>query len=193
MAVKSDSPQIIALLKEVEKTFGRPIKTPYDFISVAARIEEATREHISDSTIKRLCMPGLRYDTVSDRTLNVLSVYVGYPHFEAFCGHLQEEGVIESELVSGETCVKSEDLKPGAMLRIAWLPDRECTLKYLGNRNFIVIDSVNAKINPGDTFQCSTFIQGRQLLVDNLVSEGRYYDRYGMGLEHGLTQAEVIE
>ncbi len=187
MATKTDSPQVAALLREVEKAFGHPVSTPADFVMLADRIETKTREHISDSTIKRLWKPRLSYRTVSDRSLNVIAQYAGFPHFQAYRAHLSEQGIMESVMVAGEECIRALDLKIGDTVSIAWLPDRECRLRYLGNRKFIVVTALNSKIQPDDTFFCSTFIKGRPLYVDNLTHGGEVFESYGMGTEHGLT------
>lgn len=193
MATRTDSPQVTALLDAVEKTFGRPVRTPSDFVLVADRIESRTHEHISDSTIKRLWNPRLGYATVSDRTLNVLARYAGYPHFMGFCRQLAAQGVLESELVSGRHGIRAEDLAIGSLIRIAWLPDRECTLRYLGERQFEAVETQHAKLQPGDTFFCSSFLPGRPLYVDHLCHDGEIYEQYGMGTEHGLTRVEVSD
>ena len=103
MAIKSDSPQIRALLLDIERLFGHPVRTPSDFMLVADKIEDKTGAHISDSTIKRLWIPKLGYRTVSERTLNVLAAYAGHEHFKAYCEDLRSRGKLpESEIVDGE-------------------------------------------------------------------------------------------
>ena len=193
MATRTDSPLVAALLSEVESVYGRQVRTPADFVSLADRIEARTKEHISDSTIKRLWKKSLAYKTVSDRSLNVISQYVGYPHFHAFVEHLAEKGIVdESELVSCKDCINVADLQPGDEVQIAWQPNRECSLKYLGERKFEVTFSINAKIRVGDTFECSSFIPGRPLYVDRLTHEGEVYESYAMGTRHGLIRAVVL-
>ncbi|MBR4775006.1 MAG: hypothetical protein IK008_02795 [Bacteroidales bacterium] len=191
MATRTDSPLVAALLGEVEISFGRPVRTPSDFILLASQIEEKTREHISDSTIKRLWKSSLSYKTVSDRSLNVLSQFAGYPHFHAFKDELAKRGIEESELVTGEECVKTSELHPGDRVRIAWQPDRECLLEYLGHRKFKAIETLNSKMKPGDTFCCSVFIKGRALYVDDFTQGTEVYESYGMGTEHGLIRVTL--
>ena len=43
------------------------------------------------------------------------------------------------------------------MVKISWLPDRMCSLRYLGDNRFIVVESQNAKLLPGDTFSTLVF------------------------------------
>ncbi len=188
MATRTDSPQVAALLQAVEKTFGRPVRTPADFVLVADRVESRTREHISDSTIKRLWKPALGYATVSERTLNVLARYAVFTHFQAFCQQLASRGLLESEFVVGQDGIRSEDLQPGTLVEIAWLPDRECTLRYLGERRFEAVETRNAKIQPGDTFSCARLIPGRPLYADDLHHGEEIYSQYAMGTAHGLTR-----
>lgn len=193
MAVRTDSPEVFALLCEAEKEFGRPIRTPSDFVLVADRIESKTGEHISDSTIKRLCKPNLSYKTVSERSLNVIAQYAGYLHFAAFCKALGEKGIAESGFAKLPGAVFSDQLSPGDRIRIAWQPDRVCLLRYDGSHRFTVLEAVNAKIHPGDSFQCSSFVKGRPLYVDNLRQNGTMIPSYGMGTAHGLTLVEKVD
>jgi len=188
MAIRFDSPQVAVLLKKAEEEFGKPISTPSDFLLVADKIEAKTRQHISDSTIKRLWKPNLGYATISERTLNVISQYVGYPHFNSFTTSLSENEGVESEFSNGGDCVKSSFLDTGDIVEIAWMPDRECQFQYLGQDKFKVIESKNSKISKGDTFYCNRFHKGKTLFVDNLFHDGTIIDSYAMGTEHGLTR-----
>lgn len=189
MAVKTDSQLVIYLKLEVEKAFGHPVSTPTDFVHVAALVEKKTHEHISDSTIKRLWKPALAYKTVSEHTLNVISSFLGYSSFQAFCDSLAEQGLEDSEMSKADSAIFSRDLSEGNIVEIAWLPDRECTLKYLGNLTFEVVRAQNASISSGDTFLCASFAKGRPLYADNLRHDGELIGSYVIGKQHGLTRA----
>ena len=63
--------------------------------------------------------------------------------------------------------------------------------RYLGDRKFVAVETLNSKIRPGDTFYCSSFIKGRKLYVDNLEHKGTLFESYGMGTEHGLTRVTL--
>lgn len=184
MARKSDIPQIKALLALVDKKFGRPAGTPADFVALSDSILHETKEYLSDSTLKRLYNPALGYNTVSERTLNILAGYVGKKHFDDFCDFLSKNGEVESDIVQARGSVNSKDLEPGDSIRFSWLPDRVCTVKYLGDNLFEVTESINASIKPGDTFSCLSFTVGRPLYV---LLGGKKERSYGMGLTHGLS------
>lgn len=193
MATLTDSPQVKALLIAVEKKFGRPVRTPADFTALADLVQASTGEHLSDSTVKRLWKPNLSYPTVATHTVNLLSRYAGYSHFNEFCLQLAEKGIIESELVPGAGGIRAEGLTIGTLVRIAWMPDRECTLCYLGNNRFQAVETSNSTLQPGDTFSCSTLIPGRPLYVDNLHHGGKTFEQYAMGTAHGLTRVEILD
>lgn len=191
MATRFDSPQVTYLKKEVEKKYGRPVRTPSDFVLVADRVETRTREHISESTIKRLWKPRLGYKTISDHSLNVLAAYVGFPSFKSFCDSLESEGVVESSPTMPDTSIYSSELAPGDRVEIAWLPDRECLLEYKGENLYEVLEARNSTIQAGDSFLCLSFAQGRPLYVDHLQRGGELYESFGMGTEHGLTRVAL--
>ena len=184
MARKSNIPQIKALLVAVDRTFGHPACTPADFVALSDSILSTTKEYLSDSTLKRLYKPTIGYDTVSERTLNVLARYIGRNHFDDFCDYLSKNGEAESDIVQARDSVISTDLEPGESIRFSWLPDRICTAKYLGNNLFEVTESINASIRPGETFSCLSFTVGRPLYV---LLGGEEERSYGMGLTHGLS------
>ena len=177
MAIPSDSPRIALLKLEFEKAFGTPIRTPKNFTDASSFVFEKTKDMISDSTFRRLYVD----------ILNILSKAVGYKHFQDFCDYLSSSGIKDSELSCGEHYIKADDLEVGDRIYIAWLPDRECSLRYLGNYRFEVDEAVNATIVKGDRFSCRCFTQDKCLLVDDLEHDGERYESYVMGKSNGLT------
>ena len=192
MAIPSDSPRIALLKQEFEKGFGRPIRTPRDFTDAVSFVFEKTNEMISDSTFRRLYKETKTYKHVSDDILNILSRTIGYKHFQDFCEYLSSSGIKDSELSCGEHYIKADDLDVGDRIYIAWLPDRECSLKYLGNYRFEVDEVVNATIVKGDRFSCRCFTQDKCLLVDDLEHDGKRYESYVMGKSNGLTCVKKV-
>ena len=192
MAIPSDSPRIALLKQEFEKGFGRPIRTPRDFTDAVSFVFEKTNEMISDSTFRRLYKEMKRYRHVSDDILNILSRTIGYKHFQDFCEYLSSSGIKDSELSSGENYIKADELAVGDRIYIAWLPDRECSLKYLGNYRFEVDEVVNASIVKGDRFSCRCFTQDKCLLVDDLEHDGKRFESYVMGKANGLTCVKKV-
>lgn len=192
MAIPSDSPRVALLKIEFEKRFGRPIRTPKDFTEAVSFVFEKTKEIISDSTFRRLYKDTQTYKHVSYDILNILSKAIGYKHFQDFCDYLISSGIKDSELSCGEHYIKADDLDIGDRIDIAWLPDRECSLKYLGDYRFEVEESVNATIVKGDRFSCRCFTLDKCLLVDDLEHDGNRYESYVMGKSNGLTYVKKV-
>lgn len=191
MAIKTDSPQVAALKLAVERRFGHPIVTRSDFAALVADIEKIAHEHVSENTLRRLFgkIPG--YDTVFVRTLDVLSEYLGYKHWDAFQSSLKDSSR-ESDIVSGVLSIKADELTPGDRVRMAWLPDRECVVEFVGGRVFKAVSTQNSTLQVGDTFECSVMLKNYPLFVDNLVHGGEICQRYSMGLNNGLTVLEKL-
>lgn len=192
MSIKCNIPQVNALRKKVEEKVGYQALTHTSFISLSYDIERITRNHISESTLERLWGYSTRKaDVVSVHTLNVLSVVVGAQNWNDFCRHLAEESEVESDVISGNI-LDSDSLRIGGFVRIGWYPDRQCICKYLGGHRFIVEQSVNTKVQPGDTFSCIQFQLGRELYLDKFVSRDGNESRYVVGQRNGLTTLDIV-
>ena len=196
MAIKTDSPQVSALRKMVEARFGHSIDSRTDFTLLTLDIENSTKEHLSENTLRRLWgrIPG--YGTTFTRTVDVLSQYAGFENWMAFCRHLKLIDAKESDLITTtqtqNRTIKVEELEPGDLIRIGWMPDRECIVKYIGGRTFEAIEAHNATLQSGDSFECSIMIKGYPLFIDNLVHGGEHCLRYSIGTINGLTTLELL-
>lgn len=192
MATKTDSIEIIALKKAVEKHFSHSLETRTDFSLLATDIERRTHDHLAENTLRRLWGRISGYETVFTRTLDVLSRYIGFTHFKAFCLSLKASESRESEIVSAGFAIKSDELAPGDRIRIGWLPDRNCIVEYVGGRMFKAIECKNSTLQEGDLFECSIMIKDYPLFVDNLIHGGEHCTRYSIGINQGLTILEKL-
>ena len=192
MAINSDSPQIIALRLAVEKRFGHSIESRTDFALLSLDIERTTHEHLAENTLRRLWGRMKGYSTVFTRTLDVISQYAGYINWKDFCYTLEHEGERESNLISGTTSIRSEELTPGDRIRIGWLPNRVCEVEYIGGNIYKAIHTQNSTLQVGDTFECLVMLKGYPLFVDNLLHGGEHCQRYSIGINNGLTILEKL-
>lgn len=192
MNIKTDTPQISILRQAVEKAIDFPLSTHGDFLRLSAGIEFTLREHMSESTLERVWGYSTRhYDNVSVRTLNVLARFVGYHDWEEFCRSANKTAAESSLFI--DTAICSDNLSVGDRLRIGWPPDRICTIRYLGNNNFIAEETENSTMQPGDTFSCIQIQKGRPLNLDNFrKADSQEKLRYVVGINTGLTLLEVI-
>ena len=193
MSVSVNIPEIVVLRSKVEATFGRPLETHTTFLSLVEAIEASVREHLSESTLERMWGYSTREaDAVSLRTLNVLSRYVGSTSWKGFCEDLKVSEQIESEEFSGSSIISS-DLKVGTRLRLGWLPDRQIVLEYKGDNRYIIRESHNSSLEPGDSFECIQIQVGRPLYLDRFRRAGSKSEtRYVAGERSGLTVVQLL-
>jgi hypothetical protein len=198
MNFKTDLPQILALRQQVEAKAGFLLKTHGDFLRLVQVIEGTMREHISESTLERVWQYSTRgYDTISLRTLSLLSRFVGDAGFQDFCLRLKDEAQIESEMFVADAIVTSA-LEVGDRLQIGWLPDRMIAVRYLGDNRFVVETSENSSIQSGDKFSCLQMQKGREMYMDlfqRATEKGSPNPnaRYVVGQQNGLTTLKVVE
>ncbi len=195
MSIKSNIPQIVILRTHVEARFGKRLIVHADFIALVSAIEEELRQHISESTLERVWGYSTRgYDTVSRRTLDVLSLYADGCDWHDFCLRLARNSECESEMFDAEF-VSSSDLQEGDRVRIGWLPDRLCEVRYLGDNRFVAEECHNSKLAEGDMFVCAQFMLGKELVMRDYTPKGgstASAKHYTVGMRHGLTTLSII-
>ena len=195
MSIRRDIPQVSALRSRVEERFGKRLAVHADFLALVAVIEMEQRQHISESTIERVWGYSTRgYDTISLRTLDVLSRYACGGDWVEFCRQLSKQTECESELFNVDHIATSE-LDVGDRLQIGWLPNRLCTVRYLGNNRFITEESHNSKMGVGDTFSCLQFALGMELQMTNFSQSNAPTTEalcYIVGRQNGLTTLRLL-
>ena len=191
MAIKSNTPQISTLRQRVEERFGKPLVVHADFLALVAIIEMEQRQHISESTLERVWGYSTRgYNTVSLRTLDVLSMYGAGCLWAKFCEEVETE--CESVLFNVESIIAAK-LSVGNRLRIGWLPNRLCDIRYLGNNRFIAEHCENSKMRKGDTFSCLQFTLGKEAVLSDFRQAGSTLEQsYAIGQKNGLTVLAII-
>lgn len=196
MSIRSDIPQIVVLRQRVERRFGKRLAVHADFLALVAEIEMVLRQHISESTLERVWGYSTRgYNTVSLRTLDVLSRYAEGCDWQEFCEKLASEDGCESELFNAEH-IHTNNLAVGDRLQIGWLPDRLCTVRYLGDNRFVAEECKNSKMQRGDTFSCLQFSLGKELILSDFTPSATtstiLRQNYSVGRQHGLTTLRLL-
>lgn len=62
----------------------------------------------------------------------------------------RKDGERQSQMVIGKE-ISCDDLYEGQMLKLSWLPDRTCIIRYQGNGSFKVVSSENTRLAKDDT------------------------------------------
>lgn len=186
------TPEIIALRKDIERCIGRTLQTPSDFEYLIDRIWKKQHQVFSLSTIKRLwgyvsCNGQPRLST-----LNTLSQFLGYDDWNAYLTALDQRTENESDIFKGEG-ICTADLSVNDLIQVAWLPNRQCTFRYLGNNRFKVTESIHAKLQIGDTFDAIAFIIGKPMYLSNLKRQDSTTTSYVAGKKNGITSVQIVK
>ena len=180
---------ITRLVTEIEKMVGRRMQTPRDFIDLSVKIQERTHDYLSATTLKRIW--GYFESSAKPRqfTLDTLARFLGYRDFHYFTEEASDEEE-QSNLIIGNR-ISCDDLHVGDLLKVTWMPNRVCVIKYLGKGQFEVVEAQHTKLSVGDTFICHLFVDYEPLFLDALVHEGAAPVGFVAGKKNGIVVTKV--
>ena len=180
------SPEIQCLCRDLEQRMGQHLQSPADFQLLIQQIWEKQHAVLSLSTIKRLW--GYVESNGAPRlsTLNTLAQFLGFADWNAYLVSLEQRGGIESAIFTGEG-IQTADLQAGDRIAVAWEPNRQCTFRYLGDNQFVVEESKNAKLQRGTTFSAVRFMISQPMYLDNILLAEGTRTSYVAGKLNGLT------
>lgn len=185
------SPEIKCLRSDLEQRVGQQLQSPADFQLLIQQIWEKSHAVLSLSTIKRLW--GYVESNGAPRlsTLNTLAQFLGFADWNTYLVALEQRGGIESALCTGEG-IQTADLQAGDRIAVAWQPNRQCTFRYLGDNQFVVEESKNAKLQQGTTFFAVRFTIGHPMYLDDILLADGTRTSYVAGKRNGLTSVTKI-
>lgn len=178
-------PELNFLLNLVEKKYGRQLCSTSDFEALSIIIEKDTGELLSCSTLKRL------YGYVSlnpiprKSTLDILCRFIGHKDFGEFSSLLKSNPEFSSQFFSSKA-IYSDELQEGDKITIGWQPDRVVHLKYLGQDEFLVTESINSQLQANDRFSQTHFMLSYPLYIARILRDGEYTPAYIAGRQGGL-------
>ncbi len=179
------------LLRQMtEQMLGLQARTPKDFELLSRQIYARTGKMLSVSTLKRFWGYVNKEKTeriVRYSTLDILSEYIGYQNWALFCQTDVKASEESSTMANRHLFAK--ELSTGTHIELRWKPNRLVTVRYEGEELFTVVESINSKLHPADTFHCSHIVEGMPLTLFTLVREGAIIGNYVCGREHGVTFA----
>lgn len=172
------------LREKIEDMLGHRMTVPRDFAWLSEKLQERTRQRVSATTLRRFWRYVSEGVSASKYTKDVLAHFLGYADYEEFI-RLNGSGEEQSqEVLEGQ--VSSDGLYEGQMLKLTWLPDRTCIIKYLGNGCFEVVESENTRLSEGDTFECHLFINHEPAYLNNWRHGDKDAVTYAIGKKNGI-------
>lgn len=188
---KYETYYIECLKHDIEKHFGRTFKSPSDFKLLELRIAEISDDRLSESTLRRIWGYSKSNGSTRLTTLTILARTLGYVDWDAYVVDLMRHNRIESGFIT-RNYLNVNDFKSGDMVNFTWNPDREATLKYLGEFRFEVLDQRNSKLIPSDVFKLMYFREGTPLYCTDLRREGMSPVNYVAGEVNGIANLRYL-
>jgi hypothetical protein len=179
-----------AVRKELEKKYGQALRYPKDCAALSEAIFGTCRRRISESTLKRLLgfVNGIKEPR--QYTLDIIANYLGYENYQILYSSLEIPVSSEFQI---PFCVIAETLIPETMLSFSYTPDRQLTVKYLGNQMFEVKSSLNSGLKEGDTFRAVQFIQDYPLYLPEVIREKISLGPFTAGKSGGIKQLRILQ
>lgn len=178
------------LKKIIIEKIGRTLESPADFNFLSEQIRHATGEYLSPTTLKRLFGYIPQEGQPRRATLSILARYAGYGGWQDYL----DKQHVESGFISAKRIMATE-LPKGQKILLAWNPNRECVVEYMGDECFVVVQAINCKLKVGDRFSASQFIVGQPLTATNVIllrSEENKMDVYVAGAQTGISKIELL-
>lgn len=150
-------------------------------------IYDSTHELMSATTLKRFwgyIDKGKDYKPFR-HTLDILSRYVGYKDWEAYCVQSSANNDVNSDYLNNNR-LYTTSLNKDDVITLLWEPNRKVKVKYMGLDIFEVIDSINSKLQKGDKFICGYFIGNEPLYLSRLIRGDELIGDYVCGRGSGI-------
>lgn len=150
---------------------------------------------VSETTVKR--MFGLvgansaeRARTPHNSTMDIVARWLGYENYRELLREIGE-GNFSSEFTSMES-IEATALAEGTQIQLRYEPSRVIVMTYLGNNEFTVNESKNSKLAKGDRVKLTHLVLGHEMIVSEVVRDGRSLGGYRAAKDGGLTLLEII-
>lgn len=179
------------LRKMIEARFGQEITESKQCVALAQHIYEVTHQSFGDTSAKR--MFGLTSDPVKRHqasTMDIIAQYLGYADRKELAHALGNTDDISMFEPIDE--VDFDNLAAGEQIQLTYNPDRLLTLTYMGDFWFIINESKNSKLQKGDRLRITQLAKGFDLLIADVVRNGRSLGNYHAAKDGGITTIELF-
>ncbi|MDE5573158.1 MAG: hypothetical protein K2H44_05035 [Muribaculaceae bacterium] len=179
------------ILRRVREKVGLGMTRSADFEVLSQSIKDNTNENLGVNTLKRLF--GFKNDKVVPRlsTMDIIARYLGSEDYESLIKELGEDTDIS--LFTPIDCIEVKDLGKGTQIRIAYAPNREFFLTYLGDSQFIVNGVKGSKnIMTGDLLTISQLAVGHKFVISHVIRDDKDLGAYESAKFKGLKSVEIL-
>lgn len=173
----------------LETKAGYDVRTPAGAERLCNDILAATGQRLGVNTVKRI-VGILEYEgTHRPEILDIIALYLDYPSWRLLEADLGDR---ISEF-SGDGVIDAETLPPSAKMEIGWDPGRRIIIRHVEGRLFKVEESVNSKLQTGDSLLLSQIATGFPLYVSDVVREGKSLGNYTAATINGIKSIDILQ
>lgn len=194
MTINSDKLSI--LLSAVEAKYGSIPRSPTDFELLGAMIASSVKRTISASTLKRLWGYSKSVSSPTFSTLSLLSRYVGYADWEAFCRFSPDKEIpYQTSAFTDGKIIAATDLPADTTYMLTWHPQKSVVLiKQIGGANrFRVVSATNIKLMEGDIVEIDSFAVGLPLHASVVTRNGESIGHYFSARQQGIATITFLD
>lgn len=173
------------VIKLLEEKYGSPLNSSSACERLALDIEAVTGEKLGFTTLKRLLGFTSEHAQPRQSTLEILACYLGFKSYSELEDAINNRG--DSDFDGNAETIFSLRLPIDAEINISYSPNRRLKLKYVKDNEFIVIESINGSLQPGDIIFVDSFTTGLPMIALDVIRQGKSLGRYVAGEKFGIS------
>jgi hypothetical protein len=173
----------------VEK-LGQPIRYPKDVNALAEDIYTTCKCRLSASSLRRL-FGFIKGDTSPrQHSLDLIANYLGYESYDDLLETLDPES---KDTAAKITELNTKNLQKGDKFELAYKPDKNVIIQYLGKSEFKVLSSRNSQLQLDDVFKVHQVSLHHPLFILQIVRKGELTGKLVEAKVSGITDIRKID
>ena len=172
------------LINLLEEKSGNKLDSSSACERLVLDIESETGEKLGFTTLKRLM--GFTSEQAQPRqsTLDILARYLCFDSYRELEDAIDNRG--DSDFDCNSETVLSSRLPTETEINLSYYPNRRLKLKYIKDDEFIVMESINGSLQPGDIIFVDSFTSNLPMIAKDVIRNGERLGRYVAGGKFGI-------
>ena len=172
-------------IKLLEEKSGNKLDSSSACERLVLDIESETGEKLGFTTLKRLL--GFTSEQAEPRqsTLDILARYLGFNSYGELEDISNNRG--DSDFDCNSESLFSSRLPADTEINISYYPNRQLKLNHVAYDEFIVMESINGSLQPGDIVFIDSFTSNLPMIAKDVIRKGESLGRYIAGGKFGIS------
>lgn len=174
--------------QKIQAKAGVDVRQVKGVESLSECIAGVTGERLGYTTLRRLF--GLINDERETRpyTLDIIAHFLDYSDWNSMVNELCPSN--SHFMVEGES-MSVACLEKGKNVEVKYFPDRVLQLESLGDKRYVVVESVNSKLMKGDIALIDEILLHFPLHVRSVIRDGAEQGRFVAGEQYGISSISI--